>query len=51
LRTPHTGKPKTSDIRTEVKGLHNIQMYCKTNSLEKVMPTFIQKTGFDGANG
>jgi len=51
IADPHTGKPKMSDIRTEIKGLHNIQMYCKTNSLEKVMPTFIQKTGFDGANG
>ena len=48
---PHTGKPKMADIRTEIKGLHNIQMYCKTNSLEKVMPTFVQKTGFDGADG
>ena len=44
-------QPKMSDIRTEIKGLHNIQMYCKTNSLEKVMPVFVQKTGFDGTDG
>ena len=48
---PHTGKPKMSDIRTEIRGLHNIQLYCKTNSLEKVMPTFVQKTGFEGGAG
>jgi hypothetical protein len=47
----HTGKPKMSDIRTEIRGLHNIQLYCKTNSLEKVMPTFVQKTGIEGGTG
>ena len=41
---PKTGKPAQSDIRTEVAGLHNIQLYCKTNSLDKVQPTFVQKT-------
>jgi hypothetical protein len=45
------GKPKMADIRTEIRGLHNIQMYCKTNSLEKVMPIFVQKTGTDGGGG
>ena len=35
-----------SNIRTEIAGLHNIQLYCRTNSLEKVMPTFVQKTSF-----
>ena len=48
---PHTGKPKMSDIRTEIRGMHNIQLYCKTNSLEKVMPTFVQKTGIEGGAG
>jgi hypothetical protein len=43
---PHTGKPTKSDIRTEIEGLHNIQLYCKTNSLDKVNPTFVQKTGY-----
>ena len=43
---PHTGKPSQSDIRTEIAGLHNIQLYCKTNSLDKVQPVFVQKTGF-----
>jgi len=48
---PQTGKPKMSNIRTEIKGLHNIQLYCKTNSLETVTPTFVQKTGIEGDNG
>jgi len=47
---PQTGKPKMSDIRTEVAGLHNIQLYCKTNSLDKVQPVFVQKTAAVGAN-
>jgi hypothetical protein len=46
IKDTHTGKPQMSDIRTEIRGIHNIQLYCKTNSLEKVMPVFIQKTGF-----
>ena len=29
----NTGKTKTSNIRTEINGLHNIQKYCKTGSL------------------
>ena len=41
---PKTGKPAQSDIRTEIAGLHNIQLYCKTNSLDKVQPIFVQKT-------
>ena len=48
---PQTGKPKMSDIRTEIRGMHNIQLYCKTNSLDKVFPTFVQKTGVDGGDG
>jgi hypothetical protein len=44
---PQTGKSKMSDIRTEIRGLHNIQLYCKTNSLDKVFPTFVQKTGVE----
>jgi hypothetical protein len=47
---PQTGKPKMSDIRTEIKGMHNIQLYCKTNSLDKVQPTFVQKTAAVGDN-
>jgi len=46
-----TGKPKWADIRTEIRGLHNIQVYCKTNSLDKVHPTFVQKTGVEGSAG
>lgn len=48
---PQTGKPEMSKIRTEIQCMHNIQVYCKTNSLEKVMPTFVQKTGIEGDNG
>jgi hypothetical protein len=40
------GKPSMSNIRTEIAGLHNIQLYCKTNSLDKVHPIFVQKTAF-----
>jgi hypothetical protein len=46
IADPHTGKPRMADIRTEIAGLHNIQMYCRTNSLDKVHPVFVQKTGF-----
>ena len=28
---PNTGKQKLSNIRTTIKGLYNIQKYCKTN--------------------
>ena len=45
-----TGKPEMSNIRTEIAGLHNIQMYCKTNSLDKVHPTFVQKTAFQSGD-
>ena len=46
IADPHTGKPRMADIRTEIAGLHNIQTYCRTNSLDKVHPVFVQKTGF-----
>jgi len=46
IADPRTGKPRMADIRTEIAGLHNIQVYCRTNSLDKVHPTFVQKTGF-----
>jgi hypothetical protein len=39
-----TGRFKLSDVRTEIKGLHNIQTYCGTNdikSLYKESPTAI----------
>ena len=44
IADPQTGKPRMADIRTEIRGIHNIQMYCKTNSLDKVHPVFVQKT-------
>jgi len=31
-----TGRFKLSDIRTEIKGLHNIQEYCKTNDIKSI---------------
>ena len=46
IADPNTGKPRMADIRTEITGIHNIQMYCRTNSLDKVHPIFVQKTGF-----
>jgi len=45
------GKPEMSKIRTEIAGLHDIQLYCKTNSLDKVHPIFVQKTAFQHGNG
>ena len=30
---PNTGKTRTSNIRTEIHGMHAIQKYCKTNSI------------------
>jgi hypothetical protein len=51
IQDPHTGKTQMSDIRTEIRGMHNIQLYCKTNSLEKVMPVFVQKTGLQDDAG
>ena len=38
-----TGKTKISNVRVELNGLHTIQNYCKTNSLENLNPTFVQK--------
>ena len=32
-----TGREKVSNMRTEVRGLHNIQEYCKTNALAENM--------------
>ena len=31
-----TGRFKLSDIRTEIKGLHNIQEYCKNNDIKTI---------------
>ena len=51
IQDPQTGRTKMSDIRTEIRGIHNVQLYCKTNSLEKVAPVFVQKTGFESHAG
>ena len=44
---PNTGKTKLSNIRTTIKGLYNIQKYCKTNTFDTTnIPdyiTFMQK--------
>ena len=41
---PVTGLNKSSSVRLEIEDLHNIQVYCKTNSLEKTGGTkFVQK--------
>jgi hypothetical protein len=31
-----TGKFKTSDVRTEINGLHNIEDYCKNNDIKSI---------------
>ena len=41
----YSGKFKVSDIRTEIKGLHAIQDYCKSNDIKSIMtsnPTAVQ---------
>ena len=38
-----TGKTKDSNIRVEIDGLHSIQQYCNTNSLENISATYTQK--------
>ena len=38
-----TGRTKESNVRVELNGLHQIQQYCETNSLDKTFPTFTQK--------
>jgi len=38
-----TGKTKQSNVRVELNGIHQIQQYCETNSLDKTFPTFTQK--------
>ena len=51
ITDPQTGKPRMADIRTEIRGIHNIQLYCKTNSLDNVHPVFVQKTGYSDSDG
>ena len=38
-----TGKTKDSNIRVEIDGLHSIQQYCNTNSLENISAIYTQK--------
>ena len=38
-----TGKIKESNVRIEIEGLHSIQQYCKTNSLQNIPAVFTQK--------
>jgi hypothetical protein len=35
----NTGKFKLSDVRTEINGLHNIQLYCKNNNIKELYTT------------
>jgi len=47
-----TGLTKTSSVRLELSGFHNIQMYCKTNSLEKAgVFKFVQKGIYKNKDG
>ena len=52
-----TGRFKVSDVRTEIKGLHNVQEYCKSNDIKSLFATnpvsvdFIhKKPGFMDSN-
>ena len=49
---PVTGVNKTSSMRLEIEGIHEIQSYCKTNSLEKAgRIKFVQKSIFKKKEG
>ena len=38
-----TGQTKQSNVRVELNGIHQIQQYCETNSLQKLAAEFTQK--------
>jgi len=38
-----TGKITESNVRVEIEGLHSIQQYCKTNSLQNIPAIYTQK--------
>lgn len=40
---PATGRTKTSNLRAEITGVHNIQAYCKSNQLDVGKTVFVQK--------
>jgi len=50
---PVTGVTKVSSTRLELDGIHEIQTYCKTNSLTEVMSSyeFVQKIMYKRKNG
>lgn len=41
-----TGETKQSNVRVEINGLHQIQEYCKLNTIDtdRIYPTFVQKS-------
>uniref|UniRef100_A0A6C0IIS8 mRNA (guanine-N(7))-methyltransferase n=1 Tax=viral metagenome TaxID=1070528 RepID=A0A6C0IIS8_9ZZZZ len=44
-----TGEVRLSNLRTEISGLHNVQIYCKSNRLDGIVGggvAFIQKEGY-----
>ena len=41
-----TGEVRLSNLRTEINGLHNVQMYCKSNRLDSIVDgglSYLQK--------
>lgn len=38
-----SGQTKLSTVRVELNGIHNVQKYCNSNSLNDVSPIFLQK--------
>jgi hypothetical protein len=45
----NTGEVRTSSLRTEIIGLHNVQLYCKSNRVDGITDggvTFIQKESY-----
>jgi len=51
-----TGKFRLSDVRTEINGVHNIQVYCKNNNIKELFASnasslkFCKKRGAQTAN-
>ena len=41
-----TGRTQQSNVRVEINGLHQIQEYCKLNTIDtdRIHPTFVQKS-------
>ena len=39
-----SGQTRQSNVRVEINGIHQIQQYCKTNSLRNIQSEYLQKS-------